>query len=229
MGTLIESRSGIEIPPYTRNDYKINFDGAKPGTETNGSLIGTKSSWISFSTAGQCAIKLLCANSATTGDFATLRIRARNDSASGGLNGTATAGNFSASAGVNNFGNIYAVQGYAQANAYTNTDASNIVCGVYSCIDATTTSSGRRWSTWIDDHSTTKAAGGHYLLRMSDNGSTAKDGAITVYNGGRLPVLFNFEDAAGFLTDSGSPGTTAAGYIAVKTPAGTKYISLFTA
>ena len=229
MGELIESRTGISAPPYTQGTYKINFDGTTVGAETNGSLIGTKSTWISFPKAGQCAVKLLCANSAITGDFATLRIRARNDAASGtGINGTAAGGNFSASAGVNGYGNLFAVQGYAQSNAYTNTDGSNIVCGLYSCIDATTTSSGRRWSTWIDDHSTTKAAGGHFLLRMSDNGSTAKDGAITLYSGGRLPVLFNFEDGAATAPISTATGTATITHKIAVTIAGvgTVYIPL---
>lgn len=36
-----------------------------------------------------------------------------------------------------------------------------------------------------------------------------------------------FEDAAGFLTDSDGSHTVASGAIAVKTPAGTKYIVLY--
>lgn len=206
----------------------LTFASRTPGTETTGSLVTTGATWVVHTAVGGCAMKLLCSYIGATGDYATLRMRARSDYAAGSASGV-VCGNFSASANLHNHANLFAVQGYAQPNAYTQNDAAHIACGLYSCIDATAASSGRRWSTWIDDHSTTKAAGGHYLLRMSDNGSTAKDGAITIYNGGRLPVLFNFEDAAGFLTDSGSPGTTAAGYIAVKTPAGTKYISLFTA
>lgn len=178
----------------------LNFAVCPVGTETDGSLITTGATWVQFATAAQTAVKLLCNSTATSGDYATLRIRARADAA-----GNVIAGNFSGSAGANNFGNIFAVQGYASPNAYTNSSGSNIVCGVYSCIQATTSSSGRRWSTWIDDQSTTKAAGGHYLLRMSDNGATAKDGTITIYTGGRLPNLFNFEDVAGFVsTASGS-------------------------
>lgn len=205
----------------------LSFATRTPGTETTGSLVTTGATWVSHSAVGGCACKLLCAYTGATGDYATLRMRARSDYAAGSASGV-VAGNFSASAGINGYANLIAVQGYAQSNTYTQTDASSVVCGLYSCIDATASSSGRRWSTWIDDHSTTKAAGGHYLLRMSDNGTTAKDGAITVYNGGRLPVLFNFEDAAGFLTDSGDAGSTKAGYLAVKTPAGTKYIQLVT-
>jgi hypothetical protein len=66
-------------------------------------------------------------------------------------------------------------------------------------------------------------------MRMSHNGTVANDGCFTIYNGGRMPALFNFEDAAGFLTETGDAGSTKAGYLAVKTPAGTKYIQLITA
>jgi len=75
----------------------------------------------------------------------------------------------------------------------------------------------------------TKADSSDYLVRLSHNGTVANDGAITIYNGGRMPVLFNFEDAAGFLTETGDAGSTKAGYLAVTTPAGTKYIQLMTA
>ena len=202
----------------------LNFASHSPGTGTAGTMMTTGSTWISYSTAGQCALKLLCANAATSGDFATVRMRARSDAA-----GDTVCGNFSASGGANNHGNLFAVQGYAQPNAYTNSGASNIVCGLYSCIDATAASSGRRWSTWVDTHETTKASASDYLMRLSHNGTIANDGVFTIYNGGRCPVLFNFEDAAGFLTETGDAGSTKAGYLAVTTPAGTKYIQLITA
>lgn len=205
-------------PPYGKG---LNFAGIQPGTVTTGSIISTGSTWVDFSTAGQCGIKLMLSNSATSGDFATLRLRARSDAA-----GATVCANLSASAGANNYGNLYGVQGLGQSNAYTQSGASNIVCGVYSCIDATVASSGRRWSTWIDDHSTTKAAAGHYLLRMSDNGSTAKDGAITIYNGGRLPVLFNFEDLAGFVSTATGTITCSHKLACTIEGVGTVYIPL---
>lgn len=205
----------------------IDFSGVVPSTETNGSLVTTGSTWVDHSAVGGTAFKLLCSSSAASGDYATLRIRARSDADStGGI----VAGNFSASANIAEYGNLYAVQGYAQPGANAQTGADNILCGLYSCTDLTDTgSSGRDWSLWVDTHAAAKAGAGSYLARFSHNGTVANDGCFTIYNGGRMPVLFNFEDAAGFLTDAGSPGTTAAGYIAVQTPAGTKYISLFTA
>lgn len=201
----------------------IDFSTITPAG-TAGSLITTGSTWVSFPTANACGIKLLLQNTSSSGEFATLRLRGRSNSAT-----PTVCGNFSASAGQNDHGNLYAVQGYAQPNAYTQSSADNIVCGLYSCVDRTTggTSVGRDWSTWIDTHMQVKASGGSYLLRLSHNGTVANDGAITVYNGGRMPVLFNFEDAAGFLTDADSSHSVASGAIAVKTPAGTKYIVLY--
>jgi len=209
----------------TQGAMDFSTSNSANSTSTAGTLITTASTWQNHSTAGQCAVKLLCSNSATTGDYATIRARARSDAA-----GATVCVNASASAGANDYGNLYAVQGYAQPNAYTQAGASNIVCGVYSCIDmGGATQNGRAWSMWVDTHTTKKAAASDYLMRLSHNGSATSDGVFTIYQGGRTPVLFNFEDASGCLTDSGTPGSTAAGYIAVKTPAGTKYISLFTA
>jgi hypothetical protein len=138
-------------------------------------------------------------------------------------------GNFSASAGQNNHGNLFAVQGYAQPNAYTQNDASNICCGLYSCIDRTTggTSVGRDWSTWVDTHMQVKASGGSYLMRLSHNGTVANDGCFTIYNGGRMPYLFTFEDAAGFLSDARDGLTQVEGTLLCKTPAGDRYIQLY--
>jgi hypothetical protein len=66
-------------------------------------------------------------------------------------------------------------------------------------------------------------------MRLSHNGTVANDGVMTIYNGSKMPVLINFEDATGCLTETGDAGSTKAGYIAVQTPAGTKYIQLVTA
>lgn len=192
------------------------------GTALTGTLFSTGTSWINHATPGQCAFKILASNSATSGDYATLRIRARSDAL-----GDTVAGNFSASAGANNHGNLIAVQGYAQPNAYTNNSASNIVSGLYSCIDATGASSGRRWSTWVDDHSNTKASGGHYLMRLSNNStnSTQLDGIFTVYSGAGCDYLFNLEGTNA--PYSAATGTaTITGKLAVKVGTEVVYIPL---
>lgn len=205
---------------------QLSFAGVTPGTETAGSCITTGSTWVVHTAVGACAFKMLCSSSATSGDYATMRIRGRADAVSSG--GT-EAINASASSNVNNYGDLCAGYFAAQPGSKTNNSASNIITAIHAVADRTGASSGRTWIAWIDTHQETKSDAGDYLMRLSHNGTVANDGAITVYNGGRMPVLFNFEDAAGFLTDAGDAGSTKAGYLAVKTPAGTKYIQLVTA
>lgn len=207
------------VPPV------FNFATLVPSTETAGSIFTTGTTWVTHSAVGSCAMKFLTSYSGASGDFACARFRARADAA-GNVDGV----NASASASVNDHGNLCGVYAAAQPTTFTQAGASHIAVGMHSVIDATGASSGRRWSTWIDDHSTTKAAGGHYLCRLSQNGSVAIDGVFTVYTA-RVPFLFNFEEeiAGGFFTETGDAGSTKAGYIAVKTPVGTKYIQLVTA
>lgn len=202
----------------------IDYSTLVPTSSTAGSLITTGTTWVAFPTASSCGIKVLLSYTAATGEFASLRIRARSNSVA-----PVVGGNFAASAGQNDHGNLYAVQGYAQPLTYTQSSADNIVSAIYGCVQRSAggTSVGRDWTAWFDTHMAVKASGGTYLLRLSHNGTVANDGAITVYNGGRMPVLFNFEDAAGFLTDSDGSHSVASGAIAVKTPAGTKYIVLY--
>ena len=171
----------------------LDFSAMPPGNSVKGSIMTTRSNWITFPTPNARGIKLLLAYSGATGDFNTLCMRARSNS-----DMPVVCGNFSASAGKNDYGNLYAVQGYAQPNAYTQSVAANIVCGLYSCIDmGGATQAGRAWSAWIDTHTTKKAAASDFLCRLSHNGTATIDGVFTIYNGGRMPVLFNFEDAAG--------------------------------
>ena len=189
----------------------IKFTGTV-GTAADGTLFSTGSTWIAHATAGQCAFKILASTTATSGDYGTMRIRARADAADAAAGrGTMgiVAGNFSASSSVNNHGNLIALQGYSQPNAFTNDGSANICCGVYSCIDRTSggTSVGRDWSLWTDTHMQVKASGGSYMHRISHNGTVANDGCWTIYNGGRIPQLITFEDVAGFLTVSGGGET----------------------
>lgn len=204
-------------------------------TATHGTILSSGGVWTTYTTAGACGVKLLLQNSCDTGEFATIRIRARANNTTAAGNGgnsvgTTTGLDVSASANKAEYGVLKAVNAVAQPNAHAQTtDATNIVCALYGRIDATAASAGRRWVTWIDTHATTKAAAGDYMVRISHNGTIATDGCFTIYNGGRLPVLFNFEDAAGFLTDADASLVTQSGAIAVTTPAGTKYIPLYNA
>lgn len=191
-------------------------------TAANGTIISSGGVWTNYTTAGACGIKLLLQNSCATGEFATIRIRARanNTTASGnGGNsvGTTTGLDVSASAYKAEYGVLKAVNAVAQPNALAQTtDATNIVTALYGRIDATAASVGRRWVSWIDTHATTKADASDYMERFSHNGTTALDGLWTIYNGGRLPQLINFEDVAGFLTTSSSGTFTKTHKLAVK-------------
>jgi hypothetical protein len=205
---------------------KMDLSAVTVGTSTAGTLVTTGSTWLVHATAGQCAFKLLCSSTATTGDYATMRIRGRADAvSSGGVEGI----NASASANIANYTNLCAGYFAAQPMAINSTAAAGIITAVHAVVDRTGTSSGHTWVAWIDTHQETKSGAGDYLVRLSHNGTAANDGVFTVYNGGRMPILFNFEDAAGCLRDTDATLTVQSGAIAVKTPAGTKYIPLYNA
>ena len=204
----------------------INFGLVTPGAETTGTLITTGTKWPSFTAVGGCAIKVMVENATASGDFTNLRLRAR----SAGLGATECV-NASASAVINDYGNLFGLKGSAQPGAYTQAGAGTFTAGVYSCLDGAGTSSGRKCSMWIDDHSTTaKATAGHHLLYMTQNalGGTPVniDGAIAI-QASRLPFLFDILTADGFLTDTSRSLDNQAGAIAVRTPAGTRYIALY--
>lgn len=232
----LTTATGVTIDGVLLKDNSIAVTGAVTnlvkftgtvGTATDGTLFSTGSTWVSHATAGQCAFKILAANAASSGDYATMRIRGRADVvSSGGTEGL----NVSASANIANYGDLCAGYFAAQPNAINNNSASNIITALHAVVDRTGTASGRTWVAWVDTHAQTKSGAGDYLMRMSHNGTVANDGCWTIYNGGRMPVLFNFEDAtaSGFLTETGDAGSTKAGYLAVTTPAGTKYIQLVT-
>lgn len=211
---------------------RIDFSGITPGAETTGSLVTTQTTWVPFTTAGACGIKLLLENQADTGEFASLRIRGRanNTTASGdGGNsvGTTTAGDFSASAIDHEYGNLKAINACAQPNALNQTtDATNIVTAVYGRIDATGTSIGRRWVEWIDTHATTKADASDFLARYSHNGTVAIDGLFTVYGGGRLPLFLNIEDATPGFVGTSTGVTTISKHLHVKINGTDYYIPL---
>ena len=221
--------------PNGKDFTQMHFGDLTPGTETNGSIMTTGSSWVAFSTAGACGLKLLLSDTCATGEFATVRFRARADNTTASGNGgnsvgTVTCADLSASANTHEFGNLKALNACAQPNAKNQTvDATNIVCAVYGRIDATGTSVGRRWVEWIDTHATTKAAGGDYMVRISHNGTAAIDGVWSIYAGGRLPVLLNFEDVG-----AGCPvtvtGTDASGFygrVACYAGGALRYINLY--
>jgi len=237
-GQVEATAIAVTLPDGTVSDLQthapglaaIDFSALVPGTEISGSLLTTKTSWVAFTTAGACGIKVLLENQSDTGEFASLRIRGRanNTTASGnGGNsvGTTTAIDASASAIAAEYGNLKAVNAVAQPNALAqSTDATNIVTALYGRIDATAASVGRRWVAWLDTHATTKAGAGDYMERISHNGTAAIDGVWTIYSGGRLDNLFNFEDVAGFLSVEAGATLTSTHKIAVTIGGATRYI-----
>jgi hypothetical protein len=198
----------------------IKFTGTV-ATATDGTLFSTGSTWITHATAGQCAFKILAATTATTGDYATMRLRARSDAAVANTWGSqGTVGlNSSASANIAQYGNLIGIQGLAQPNAFTQTNSNNVICGVYSCMDKTATSSGHAWSMWIDDHSTTAKAADHYMVKITQNalGGTPVDidGCFSIQPD-RLPQIFTFDSVAGFISTSGSGTFSKTHKLAVK-------------
>jgi hypothetical protein len=209
---LISGTDGILL-----NAPRLNWAAATPGTETTGSLVTTGSTWVVHTAVGACAVKLLCSSTATSGDYATMRIRGRTDAASSG--GT-EAVNASASSNINNYGDLCAGYFAAQPGAKTNNSASNIITAMHAVVDRTGASSGRTWVAWVDTHQETKSDAGDYLMRLSHNGTVANDGVFTVYNGGRMPVLFNFEDDAGCISASAGSTLTSTRKIAIKDGSG---------
>jgi hypothetical protein len=235
LGTTVVEAHEVSIPGAAAASQAIDFSGLVPGAETTGSIISTGTTWVSFTTAGACGIKLLLQNDSATGEFATLRMRARANKATasgdgGNSIGTTTAGDFSASAQHADYGVLKAINAVAQPNALAQTtDATNIVTAVYGRIDATAASVGRRWVGWFDTHATTRADGSDHLVRLSHNGTAAIDGVFTIYSGGRMAALFTFEDISGFLSASSSGSLTKTHKIAVEIAGvGTRYIEVGT-
>lgn len=213
----------IPIAPATgAGQGVIDFSRVTPGSETDGSLISTGNNWIAFSTASSCGMKVLLSYTCATGEFASWRVRARSNSVAA-VQGI----NCDASAGQNDFGDLYGVQAFASPNAYTQSRAAGIVCALYARVAQTGTNNSRTWVSWIDTHMTVKSSAGSYMMRLSHNGSVANDGCFTIYGGGRMPTLFNFEDATPGFTDAGAHGSTAAGKIAITHNGSTKYLHMF--
>jgi len=175
VGALHANTIGTFANPFGTMYLKTRIDvsALTPADSTDGCVISSNGTWTTFSVAGAAGIKLLFENSCNTGEFATVRLRARaaNTTATGnGGNsiGTTTCLDLSTSANGHEFGVLKALNACAQPNAWNQTtDSSNIVTAVYGRIDATGTSVGRRWVSWIDTHATSKAAGGDYMERIS--------------------------------------------------------------
>lgn len=207
---------------------RIDFSGVTPTADVVGSLITTGTTWVAHSTAGAAGIKVLLSNTSATGNFASLRIRARSDVATPTWNQNTIAGDFSASGGIANYGELVGVSAYAQDNAYNQARADHWATAVKACMLCTGTSTGSRFALVVSDYSTTKASTKHYLARFDKPVATTIDGVFAFGNCDQFTYFASLEVAGGYLTDSDSSKTTAAGALKVKTPAGDKYIVLYT-
>jgi hypothetical protein len=227
VGYMIGHNSVTEVLvfiPLVPAQGTLDFSKFSPNAGTDGGMITTGNNWIAFSVANSCGAKVLFSYTGTSGEFASWRIRARSNSAYP-VQGI----NCDASAGQDDFGNLYGVQAFASPNAYTQADADNIVCALYGRVAQTAASVGRTWVSWLDTHMTVKSSGGSYMERISHNGTVANDGVWTIYDGGRLPYLFTFEDTAGLIVATAGTYSTADGYINIKTPAGAMRMPYFAA
>ena len=197
-------------------------------TYTDALLVVT--AWQTFATAGAAAVKLLAANISATGNFATLRVRARSDKAVPTWNQNTLAGDFEASGGVADYGELVGVCSYTNDNGYAQTRASHWATAGKFVTNCSGASVGSRYALVVSDYSSTLASGaGHYLARFDKpSGAQAITGVFKMGNCDQFSYLFNFEVAGGYLTDSDSGKDTDAGSLAVYTPAGAKWIKLFT-
>jgi len=204
---VLDANGDVKLPGI------LDFSICVPGSHTAGSMVSTGSTWVAHATAGACAFKLLCSSTAASGDYATMRVRGRADAVS---TGGVEAINASASANIADYLDLCAGYFAVQPGAINTTAAASVATALHAVCDRTGTSSGRTWVAWVDTHQETKSGAGDYLMRLSHNGTVANDGAITIYNGGRMPYLLNFEDVAGLLSTSDSGTFTKTHKIAVK-------------
>lgn len=192
----------------------------EPQGGTAGDIISTGTTWVSFTAAGACGIKLLLSNKSATGNFATIRLRARSDVATPTWNQNTIACDLSASAGIANYGELLGLSSYAQDNGYAQARGDHWSTAIKACMLCTGSSAGTRFALVVSDYSTTKAATKHYLARFDKpTGACAIDGVFAMGNCDQFTYLFRFEVSGGYLTDTDTR-------LQVLTPAGAKYIAL---
>jgi len=183
-------------------DYSGHTPTTTAATAAQGTIITCGSTWPSYTTAGAAGIKLLLDDACATGNFASIRARAKSSVARTGTLQYTLAGDFSASAAVSEYKDLIGLSSYGQVPAaYTQTNANHIVCGVKAAITDYTgaTSSGSRYALWVDDASINTAANGHYLIFAQKlTGAATIDGVMQV-RGALFTYGLNFS-AATFAT-----------------------------
>jgi len=189
--------------------------------------MSTRTTWVPFSTAGACGIKLMLANTSATGNFASLRIRARSDVAVPTWNQCTIAADLSASANIANFGELYGLTAFAQDNGYNQARGTHFSVGIKACIQCTGTSAGARYALILQDDSTTKATNNHYMIFIERAPTAvAMDGVFLISRPNLFDYFGVFNDVGGFVSDSDTSQVAIKGSLKVKTPAGDRYINL---
>jgi hypothetical protein len=183
--------------------------------------IGNETSWTTFNFPGGGAVlKALFANLSPTGNFASVRVRARSDVATPTWNQNTIAMDLSASANIAEYGELLGLSSYAQDNGFAQTRIDHWSTAIKACMLCTGASAGSRFALVVSDYSTTKATTKHYLAYLNKPaGACAIDGVFAIGNCDQFSYLFNFEVAGGLLDASSA-------HIHVMTPAGAKQINL---
>ena len=211
---------------------KQDYSAFVPGTETSGSIMTTGANWIPFSSGGgQCGIKFLLSNAAATGGFASLRIRARSDVATPVWNQYTMAGDFSASANIADYGELYGISSFAQDNGFSQSRASHWSVGLKAAMGCTGTSAGLRFALLVTDTSTTKATLGQYLVRLeSSSGGIGvnKDGYFDFAEPADYTYFGNFEGTTGCVSVTGTAPANFGARIAIKVGATPMWLMAYT-
>jgi hypothetical protein len=182
--------------------------------------IGESSNWVAVSTVGGCGFKFMLSNTATTGNFATMRLRARSDVATSTQNTNTSAIDTSASAFIADYGDLIASTNYVQDNGYNQARANHFAVALRACTLCTGTSTGYRYALWVSDYSATNKATTQYLARFGkEQGALVIDGVFHMTDCAHMTYLFKFDESGGYLTDTDTR-------LQVMTPAGAKYIAL---
>ena len=204
----------------------ITTSSVSDATYTDAAMVIT--AWQTFSTAGAAGIKLLCANDSATGNFATVRLRARSDVATPTWNTNTMALDLSASANIANYGELLGLSSYAQDNGYANSRATHSSIAGQFVSAHSGTSSGYRYALLLRDTSSTKASAGQYLCRLDKvSGAQAIDGVFILGNTDQFTYFLNSEGSTGCITITGTVPTNFSGRIAVKVGATPMWIPLY--
>lgn len=213
---------------------KIDWSAFVPpsGGSANGTMISFGGNWITFSTAGVAAVKMLCAFTSPTGSGASLRVRARSDVATPTAFVTTYAGDFAASANVADYSDLLAGSFFAQDNGKAQTRASNQTWALKATTQCTGASVGNRDALVVTDGSASRASGTHFLAIFGKEAAgigVAIDGVFSFANCADFDYFAKFGGVGGYLQDTSASLGSEQGAIKIRTTAGDRYIRIHAA